>query len=73
MRSRRARPRLVLFVLWAAVLALLILVMVGAARGNAHSVEQPCTHGLSSVGPVSIADGKVAGGSTTPVTEACLP
>jgi hypothetical protein len=54
--------------LWSVVL---VLVLVGAARGD--SAQQTCTHGLSSLGPVEIVDGKVVGGSTTPQTEACLP
>ena len=32
-----------------------------------------CTHGVSAAGPVVFENGRYAGGSTTPVTEACLP
>jgi hypothetical protein len=47
-----------------------VLGLVAARPGRAHA---RCTHGLSSIGPVYIAHGKVVGGDTTPDTEACLP
>lgn len=47
-----------------------VLGLVSAAPGRAR---QRCTHGLSSIGPVYIKDGKVIGGDTTPHTEAYLP
>lgn len=61
--------------LWGVVVLLLVLIAVGAARGEnrASGHRRGCTHGVSSVGPVEIANGKVVGGSTTPTTEACLP
>jgi hypothetical protein len=43
---------------------------VAAGPGRAN---QQCTHGLSSIGPVFMKDGKIVGGDTTPHTEACLP
>lgn len=46
------------------------LVLVAASPGRAHV---RCTHGVSSIGPVYIQNGKVVGGDTTPDTEACLP
>lgn len=33
---------------------------------------RPCTHGVSSVGPMTITGGRVAG-DTVPRTEGCLP
>ena len=56
---------------WAAVLAAVVvfgLVAAGSGRAN-----QRCTHGVSSIGPVIIENGKVVGGDTTPHTDACLP
>jgi hypothetical protein len=47
-----------------------LLGLVAARPGRAH---QRCTHGVSSIGPVLIENGKVVGGDTTPHTEACLP
>jgi hypothetical protein len=71
---KRTREHRLLIALWAVAAALLVLVLVGAARGGTETPSQPpCTHGVSSIGPVEIANGKVIGGSTTPQTEACLP
>ena len=68
----RARRRVVL-ALWIVLGLLLVLVVVGAARVNDESNRSHrCTHGLSSIGPVQIMNGKVVGGSATPHTEACL-
>lgn len=47
-----------------------VLVLVAARPVRAH---QRCTHGVSSIGPVLIQNGKVVGGDTTPDTQACLP
>jgi hypothetical protein len=59
--------------LWVVAGLLLVLVLVGAARGDGKpNRSHRCTHGVSSIGPVEIANGKVVGGSTTPHTEACL-
>jgi hypothetical protein len=70
----RNRRRLVVG-LWVVAAALVLLVVVGAARGGeakrGHETK-PCTHGASSIGPVEVLDGTVSG-STTPLTEACLP
>jgi len=43
-----------------------VSVHAGAARRHA------CTHGLSSIGPVTFVDGHVGGGSAVAHTEACL-
>jgi hypothetical protein len=60
--------------LWIVVVLMLLLVVVGAARGDGERTQaQRCTHGLSSIGPVEIVDGKIVGGSPQPHTEACLP
>jgi hypothetical protein len=70
----RIRRRVVLG-LWTAVGLLLVLVLVGAARGDDNKPgrrSDRCTHGASSIGPVEIANGMIVGGSTTPHTEACL-
>jgi hypothetical protein len=60
--------------LWTVAGLLLVLVLVGAARGddNKPKPSDRCTHGVSSIGPLEIANGKLVGGSTTPHTEACL-
>jgi hypothetical protein len=50
--------------------AVLVVGLVAASPGRAR---QRCTHGVSSVGPVYINDGKIVGGDTTPDTQACLP
>jgi hypothetical protein len=52
---------------------LAVLVLVGAARGGGQSRKPQCTHGVSSIGPMVIADGRPVSGSTTPNTQACLP
>ena len=52
------------------VSVLIVFGLVAAGPGNAR---ERCTHGVSSVGPVYIQDGKVVGGETTPDTQACLP
>jgi bacteriorhodopsin len=68
----RARRQFALW-LWIVVALLLVLMVVGAARGNDQAPRtHRCTHGVSSIGPVQIANGKIIGGSTTPHTEACL-
>jgi hypothetical protein len=60
------------------VARLLRLVLVGALIAvvvitTTASADSPaCTHGVSSVGPVTLAQGRLSG-NTTPVTEACLP
>jgi hypothetical protein len=59
--------------LWVVAAALLVLIVVAAVTGMARSKPQPpCTHGVSSVGPVTLVKGKIVGGSTVPHTEACL-
>jgi hypothetical protein len=57
----------------AALVAALLVFTASAAveRGRAGN-QQNCSYGLSSIGPVSIRDGKVVG-DATPQTEACLP
>jgi hypothetical protein len=73
LRVRGRRTRLLL-ALWAAAACLAIVLTVGPAQGAPSRPGMPgCTHGLSSLGPVQMVDGKIVGGSTTPETEACLP
>jgi hypothetical protein len=60
------------------IAVLLWLVVVGAAAGIAITSvradeKPPCTHGVSSIGPVTIVNGTVVAGSTVPQTQACLP
>ena len=56
---------------FAAVAAAGIVLGLGPAdRGGAAAPR--CTHGVSSIGPVYLKDGKVVG-NATPHTEACLP
>jgi hypothetical protein len=57
----------------ALAIALSVLVVIGLAAAAPGHARQRCTHGVSSVGPVFIENGKVVGGDTTPDTEACLP
>lgn len=52
-----------------ALLAVLIAVMVVT---TATADAPVCTHGVSSVGPVTLTHGRLSG-DTTPRTEACLP
>jgi len=62
-------PRRHLLVAGAACLAL----ATGAAGSRpAQDPSAECTHGASSIGPVVLDHGRVVGGSTTPVMEACL-
>lgn len=59
--------------LWIVAAALLVLVVVAALTGIARSAPSPpCTHGVSSIGPMTLVDGQIVGGSTVPHTEACL-
>ena len=59
------------------IAAVLVAVLLFAATSSAERMNAgttaACTHGLSSIGPVSLRNGKVVGGSGTPHTEACLP
>jgi hypothetical protein len=55
------------------VVALAVLVLFGLAAADSSRADQPCTHGVSSIGPVFFENGKLVGGDTTPQTEACLP
>jgi hypothetical protein len=57
-----------------AVLVLVALAAAGIAALSVHAAatrRHACTHGLSSVGPVTIVDGHVVG-SAVAHTEACL-
>jgi hypothetical protein len=59
------------------VVRLLRLIMVGALIAvvvvTTATADSPvCTHGVSSVGPVTLTHGQFRG-DTTPHTEACLP
>jgi H+/gluconate symporter-like permease len=54
--------------------ALIALILAVAVTGMARSKTKPaCTHGVSSIGPITLINGKIVGGSTVPHTEACLP
>lgn len=73
MRGTRSRRGRITLGLWLTAVALLVLVLVGVARGDETRKHQPCTHGVSSIGPMVIANGKAVSGSTQPDTQACLP
>jgi hypothetical protein len=73
-RRRQIRPNGLVAALWVVAVLMLLLVVVGAARSDAKPTQtQRCTHGLSSIGPVTIVDGKIVGGLPAAHTEACLP
>ena len=57
--------------LWVLVVAAAAGIAVASVR--ADDTKSGCTHGASSIGPVTIVNGKVVGGSTVPHTQACLP
>ncbi|HST14584.1 MAG TPA: hypothetical protein VLJ44_07020 [Gaiellaceae bacterium] len=57
----------------AMAIAVSVVVLLGLIAARPGRANQQCTHGVSSIGPVFIKDGKVVGGDTTPHTEACLP
>jgi hypothetical protein len=56
-----------------AVTAALVTLTTGAIENGKADSQPACTYGLSSLGPIYLRDGQVVGGSTTPVTEPCLP
>jgi hypothetical protein len=53
-------------------LALLAVVVAVVVVTTATADTPVCTHGVSSIGPVTLAHGHLSG-VTTPRTEACLP
>lgn len=58
----------------AAILAAVLLLAAPSSAERINGVTTPtCTHGLSSIGPVAIRDGKIVGGDSAPRTETCLP
>ena len=66
------RHRLVVGLCFVAA-AVIMLAVVAAVTGTARSKTQTaCTHGASSIGPVTLVDGRLVGGSTVAHTEACL-
>ena len=69
MNSISIRRAALLCVLVAAVGVAAVGALLSAKRGDARP---RCTHGVSSVGPVIVRDGRIVGGGTTPHTEACL-
>jgi len=76
---RRGRPpRWDLFVLWLVVAAISVVLLAGGI-GSAPAAKNPpakgrqCTHGISSIGPLTVENGKIVAGSTVPRTQACLP
>ena len=72
MKPRSPRVNRITLGLWLVAIALLVLVLVGVARGSAAARKQHCTHGVSSIGPMVIANGQAVSGSTTPHTQACM-
>jgi len=51
----------------------LLAVLIALVVATTATADTPaCTHGVSSVGPVTLRQGHLTG-STTPTTEACLP
>lgn len=68
-RSRRS----LLIALWTVAVVLGVFVLLAAQSGRGATARRACTHGLSSVGPVTVANGRAVRGSTTPHTQACLP
>jgi hypothetical protein len=61
----RGLTRLLRLVLVAALIAIIVVT-------TATADTPVCTHGVSSVGPVTLTHGHLTG-DTTPHTEACLP
>ena len=56
-----------------AILAAVLLFAATSAERMTAGTTPTCTHGVSSIGPVVLRDGKAVGGDGTPHTEACLP
>jgi len=59
----------------ATVLFVVALTAAGTAAVSVHAAStrrHGCTHGLSSIGPVTLVDGRLVGGSAVAHTEACL-
>jgi hypothetical protein len=52
---------------------LLVASVIAHSAGNPPEKKHHCTHGTSSIGPVTVKNGKIVGGSTVPDTQACLP
>lgn len=50
-----------------------VAVVFGVAAAAGRNPTPRCTHGLSSIGPVEIQNGRLVGGDPVPHTEACLP
>ena len=62
--------------LWIVVAVLSVVLLaggIGASAKNPPAKGRHCTHGVSSIGPVTVENGKIVGGSTVPDTQACLP
>jgi hypothetical protein len=55
-----------------AILAVLLFAATSSAERMSPDTTPACTHGMSSIGPVVLRDGKLVGGDDTPHTEACL-
>jgi len=74
---RRRPPRWNVLGLWLVVAVLSVVLLAGGVGApsaqNPPGKGQQCTHGISSIGPVTVENGKVVGGSTVPRTQACLP
>jgi hypothetical protein len=56
------------------VLAAIIgaLLALGAGGSAAGPRARPCVGGASSIGPVTIVDGRIVGGDATPHTSGCV-
>ena len=51
----------------------LVMLTAGAIENGKADSQPACTHGLSSLGPISLSDGQVVGGSTTPIDRGLPP
>ena len=67
-----AQPRLFALTVLVAVPLLFVSGSSSAGPTSAHP-SHPCTHGSSSIGPITFSNGHIVGGTTTPHTDACLP
>jgi hypothetical protein len=54
------------------VAVLLVASVIAHSAGNPPEKKHHCTHGVSSIGPVTVENGRIVGGSTVPHTQACL-
>jgi hypothetical protein len=58
----------------AIVVAITLVFTASSAAEQRHAgAQRACTHGVSSIGPVSLRNGTVVGPTPAPHTDACLP